>query len=108
MARKCEEVFEKRAFSPVENNDAAICGHLPVLKGSGAFCRLPRRYAERSGNDINSLTPRAAKHDLLSTIKASAGILVWVVHSKLLKQVWVAPTSLNASIRMNNLFRVYT
>ena len=43
MARKCEEVFEKRAHSPVENNDAAICSHLPVPKGSGAFCRLPRR-----------------------------------------------------------------
>ena len=32
MARKCEEVFEKRAHSPVENNDVAICSHLPVPK----------------------------------------------------------------------------
>ena len=38
LVRKCKEVFDKRAFSPVENSDAAIYSHLPVPKGSGAFC----------------------------------------------------------------------
>jgi hypothetical protein len=43
MAKRCEEVTEKRGMAPVEVADMADRSHLPVPSGSGAFHRQLRR-----------------------------------------------------------------